>query len=75
MGDFHVWGRVEHIGLAEFFLVASALSPNNPEQRPIVLTLTAHSLSQANAERQRLMVEAGAVVRKRGGRVIDLVEE
>lgn len=71
MGDFHIWGRVEHIGPSEFFVIASAV-PDDQASRPIVLTLTAHSLAQANNEKERLMVEVGATVRKRGDRVVDV---
>lgn len=70
MADFRISGRVEHIGPSEFFVIASGVS-EAPGERAIVLTLTAHSLAQANSERDRLMIAASAKVRARGDRVVE----
>ena len=72
MADFRIWGRVEHLGPSEFFVIASAVPEDAQSERPIVLTLTAHTLQQAHAERDRLMIDAGAKVRARGDRVVDV---
>ena len=71
MADFRVWGRVEHVGPHDFFVIASAV-PDVPGERPIVLTLSAESLERAHTEKAKLMVQAGAAVRARGDRVVDV---
>jgi hypothetical protein len=72
MADFRIWGRVECIGRSEYFVIASAVPERAAELRPIVLTLTAHSLQQAHQDRDRLMISAGEQVRARGDRVVDV---
>jgi len=74
MADFRIWGRVEHIGPHDFFVIASAV-PEVPTERVIVLTGSSTSLIDANQERQRLMVRAGEAVRARGDRVVDVEED
>lgn len=71
MADFRIWGRVEHIGPRDFFVIASAV-PEVTTERVIVLTASLTSLADANAERARLMVRAGDAVRLRGHRVVDV---
>lgn len=73
MADFRIWGRVEHVGPHDFFVIASAV-PEAATERVIVLTESALSLSDANAARDRLMMSAGEAVRARGDRVVDVEE-
>ena len=73
MADFRIWGRIEHIGAREFFVVASAV-PEVGAERPIVLTITAGSLQEANAEKSKLVTRVGEAVRARGDRVVDVEE-
>lgn len=71
MADFRIWGRVEHIGPSQFFVIASAI-PEVQSERATVLTLTADSLGQESAEKARLMIQVGEVIRWRGDRVVDV---
>jgi hypothetical protein len=71
MADFRIWGRIEHIGPNEFFVIGSAV-PESGGEGATVLTSTAPSLDQANTEKARLMMEVGKTVQARGDRVVDV---
>lgn len=73
MADFRIWARVEHIGVKRFIAIVSAVQ-DPPADKAIVLTGEAPSLAEANASRDRLMIEMGERVRARGDRVVDVEE-
>jgi hypothetical protein len=72
MANFRVWGRVERVGPADFFVIASAVPERQGDERVIVLTWTSTNLFDANGARCRLMIEVGKAVRARGDTVVDV---
>jgi hypothetical protein len=73
MPDFHLLGRVQQIGRDEFFVITSAVQCD-PPTRALVITRIASTLEHARRDRDRMMIDVGAMVRSEGGRVVDLVE-
>lgn len=71
MADFHVWGRIEQIGPAEFVVIVSTVNEADPSDAQTASRL-APSRQEAEGLRDLLVTEAGAVVRTRGGRVTDV---
>ncbi len=73
MAGFRIFGRVEKLGQSGYFVIAAA-NPDRPsdEDRAIVLTRTATSLPEANAERRTLMAKVDEAVRARGDTVISV---
>jgi hypothetical protein len=64
MSDFRVWGRIEHLGQDNFFVIASGV-PESKSECATILTMTAHSLAEAQQEMARLIAEVGRTVRIR----------
>jgi hypothetical protein len=71
MADFRIWGKVEQIPPAEFFVIASAV-PKDGGDGAAVLTTTASTEDLADSAKQKLMREVGALLRARGDRVVDV---
>jgi hypothetical protein len=69
MANFRIWGRTEQTGPSQFSVIASAVRDDQRE-RPMVLTEVAHSLHDANAAKERLMIQVGELVKARGDRVV-----
>ena len=77
MADFRIWGRIEHIGPQQFFVVVSAV-PDLPQSGLIGVDLESQTLSsraEATDARAVLMRAMGERIRARGDRVVDVEEE
>jgi hypothetical protein len=71
MSDFRLRGNVHQVGPRDFFVVAMA-APEVQSERPIFLTLTAASLSEAHRGQSRLLAELEKTVVSRGDRVLKI---
>jgi hypothetical protein len=76
MGDFRIWGRVEHVGPHQFFVIVSAV-PNAPaleNSRTEVERAMAASRHEADQIRNDIMRRMGGTITARGDCVVDVEE-
>lgn len=76
MREFRIWGRTEHVGPQQFFVVVSAVPdpPVAPSPGVEVDRIMVASRSEANQARDDMMRRMGGLVRARGDRVVDVEE-
>jgi hypothetical protein len=74
MADYRILGRIQHISPSEFFAIAQAVPDraHRGDIRADVGTAMAHSLEQAQCELERLCIQVGESLLKRGERVLDV---
>ena len=72
MSDFHIWGRVEHVGPSQFLAIATAIRADASSDGLDVLHEIASSRETAEVLLKEAMVTLGKRVRLLGHRVIDV---
>jgi hypothetical protein len=69
---FHISGRIDHVGPAEFVVIATAVPDNGNPSEIRSITEDQPSLACAQRALEALVMKVGAIVHKTGGTVSDV---
>ena len=72
MAGFRIWGRVEHVGPNEFFVVATAVPENGDPADVHTLTEIHASPESARHALEVVVIRVGAIIHRIGGTVCDV---
>lgn len=72
MADFRIWGRIEHVGPAEFTVIATAVPENGDPADVRTLTEVHTALEAAQGALKELVTKVGNSVRRDGGRITNV---
>jgi hypothetical protein len=74
--DFSIWAQIHHFAPHRFAVIVSAV-PRHAEshEQPDVRMRLLGGYQEAKEARDAMVLQIGAAIRERGGRVIDVIEE